>query len=298
MHKPVKKAVFPVGGLGTRFLPATKAMPKEMLTVVDRPLIHYAFDQARAAGIEDFIFITGRNKSAIEDYFDHAYELEHTLKTRGKDDMLARATEWMPPPGHIAFIRQREPLGLGHAIYCAKEYVGNEPFAVLLADELMLAEEPFFKKMMQAYQAHGGNVISIAEVAQEDVSKYGIIDPDGEVDGNIKIKGMVEKPASEDAPSNLSITGQYILQPEIFDYLSKRIDSGGEGHAKEYQLTDALSDLVETLPTIGVPFVGQRYDCGNPYGFIEANLAFALQHEELRERVLELMQRFSKKEAA
>ncbi len=290
MPKPIKKAIFPVGGLGTRFLPATKSMPKEMLTVVDKPLIHYAFDQARAAGIEEFIFVTGRNKSAIEDYFDCAYELEETLKARDKKELLARATEWVPPAGSIVYTRQMEPLGLGHAVWCARHIIGDEPFAVLLADELFLSERPLLQEMAEIYAEKGGNVLGVADVAREHTSNYGIIDPESDNGKIIKIKGMVEKPHPSKAPSNISITGQYILQPEIFGHLDEAVK---RGHGKaEIQLTNAIAAMLKTIPTHGVRFTGRRYDCGSRSGFLQANIAFALEVPEMRADALAMMRRF------
>ena len=291
MPRAIKKAVFPVGGLGTRFLPATKSMPKEMLTVVDRPLIHYAVDQARAAGIEEFIFVTGRNKSAIEDYFDKAFELEYTLENKKKKDLLELAQSCTPPSGNIAYIRQGEPLGLGHSIYCARHFIGDEAFAVILPDELFLSAKPFMKQMVNQYKKVGGNVLGVADVPHQDVSKYGIIDPASDDGKIIKIKGMVEKPSPKKAPSTISITGQYILQPEIFNYLESNIKKGKKG-AGEFQLTDAMAAMIGKFPSHGVRFKGKRYDCGNRRGFLKANIAFALEMPEIKDEVLSMMKEF------
>lgn len=285
------KAVFPVGGLGTRFLPATKSMPKEMLTVVDRPLIHYAFEAARNAGIEEFIFITGRNKTAIEDYFDQAYELEATLRARGKNDMLVKITEWVPPAGSIVYTRQMEPLGLGHAVYCARNVIGDEPFLVLLADELFISKKSLLSEMVTVYNKKGGNVLGVADVPREQTNRYGIVDPASDDGKVIKIKGMVEKPQPKKAPSTISITGQYILQPQVFDHLEKAVrnqpKTGGE-----VQLTDAIAAMVKKTPTHGVRFTGKRYDCGSPAGFLKANIALALEHKEWRQEIHAMMRDF------
>ncbi len=288
--KSVKKAVFPVGGLGTRFLPATKVVPKEMLPVVDKPLIQYAFEEARSAGIEQFIFVTGRNKAAINNHFDHAYELQAVLSEDEKHDFLERTRDWVPEPGSIAFTRQQYPLGLGHAVYCARHFIGDEPFAVLLADEMFIDKRSPTQEMVDVYNNLGGNVLSVAEVSPENTHKYGIVDPDGVSDGDVvKVKGMVEKPAPEDAPSNLSITGRYILQPEVFAHLEK----GKKGASDEIQLTDAIAAMAVDVDTYGVKFNGRRYDCGNRVGFLEANIAFALEHDDMRSGVQEMLKGFA-----
>lgn len=291
--KKIKTAVFPVGGLGTRFLPATKSMPKEMLTVVDKPLIQYAFEEAKNAGIEQFIFITGRNKTAIEDHFDNAYELESVLNEREKENLLALAKDWMPHAGNIAFIRQQNPLGLGHAVWCAKNFINNEPFAVILADELFLSEgKSLLQNMIEQYNETGGNVLGVAEVPQKDVCKYGIVKPTEPTskENIIKICDMVEKPSPEDAPSNISIVGRYILQPEIFDHLSK----GERGQGGEIQLTDAIKATMNSVETYGVKFTGKRIDCGSHRGFLEANIAFALQNPASKEYVRAMLREFLK----
>ncbi len=286
MIKPVEVAVFPVGGLGTRFLPATKSIPKEMLPVVDKPLIQYAYEQAKEAGIKQFIFITGRNKNTITNHFDHAFELQKVLDEKEKKAMLSQVKDWLPEAGNIAFIRQQEPKGLGHAIYCAHHFIGDRPFAVLLADEMYLSEKPFMKSMVDIHNQYGGNVIGVGEVSEEKVSSYGIVAPSGATDGDyFTIKGMVEKPKSEDAPSRFSISGQYILQPEIFHYI-EQAKAGKDG---EIQLTDALNAMVKDVPTRAVPFRGMRFDCGNKQGFLAANIAFALSRKDMREETLETL---------
>jgi len=273
--KPVRKAVFPVAGLGTRFLPATKAMPKEMLTVLDKPLIQYAVEEALEAGIEQIIFVTGRNKSALEDHFDISYELEDTMRRRGKS--LAVVESIRMKPGSPVYVRQQEPLGLGHAVWCAREIVGDEPFAVLLPDELMSGTPGFMKQMVEAYQTVGGNVVGALEVAPSETHKYGIISP-GKVDGRLtEVKALVEKPAQGSAPSNLMIPGRYILQPEVMRILEKQ-ETGAGG---EIQLTDAMLQLIGQQPFHGFTFSGERYDCGDKAGFIQANLALALAHADI-----------------
>jgi UTP--glucose-1-phosphate uridylyltransferase len=273
--KPVRKAVFPVGGLGTRFLPATKSVPKEMLPVAAKPLIQYAFEEALEAGIEQFIFVTGRNKNAINNHFNHAFELQAVLSEQEKEEMLAQVKDWLPKSGQVMFIPQQDPAGLGHAVWCARHAVGNEPFAVLLADEMVLHKKGALLQMMDAYHNLGGNIIAVAEVPKKETSKYGILDPDGSVKGTvIKAKGMVEKPEPAKAPSNLSLTGRYILQPDIFDYLDK-----GRKHHKggEIQLTNAMAKMLRYSPYYGYKFKGERFDCGSQVGFLEANIAYALE---------------------
>jgi UTP--glucose-1-phosphate uridylyltransferase len=287
--KPLRKAVFPVGGLGTRFLPATKALPKEMLPVVDRPLIQYAVDEAIEAGIEQMIFVTGRGKSAIEDHFDIAYELETTMSSRGKSlealeaTMRGRGKSLEPldstrfSPGSIVSVRQQEPLGLGHAVWCAREIVGDEPFAVLLPDDLMWGRPGCLKQMVDAYERVGGNIICAQQVAREKTSSYGIITP-GAADGKLtEVKGLVEKPRPEDAPSTLGVVGRYILQPEVM----KVLDSQEKGAGGEIQLTDAMAALIGKQPFHGVTVDAVRYDCGDKAGFVTANLALALEREDV-----------------
>ncbi|MBJ7254327.1 MAG: UTP--glucose-1-phosphate uridylyltransferase GalU [Sphingomonadaceae bacterium] len=278
-HKPVRKAVFPVAGLGTRFLPATKAIPKEMLPIVDSPLIQYAVDEAREAGIEQMIFVTGRGKSVIEDHFDIAFELEHTMTARGKDVSVLANTRLSP--GNCVYVRQQEPLGLGHAIWCARDIIGDEPFAIFLPDEFMHGSPGCMKQMVDAYHQIGGNIISVLEVPRKDVSSYGVIAP-GAANGAVtEILGLVEKPKVEDAPSNLIVSGRYILQPEVM-----RILEGQEkGAGGEIQLTDAMAQMIGRQPFNAVTFNGNRYDCGSKVGYIEANLALALQRPDMAEQI-------------
>ena len=278
-HKPVRKAVFPVAGLGTRFLPATKAIPKEMLPIVDSPLIQYAVDEAREAGIEQMIFVTGRGKSVIEDHFDIAFELEHTLIARGKDVSVLANTRLSP--GNCVYVRQQEPLGLGHAIWCARDIIGDEPFAIFLPDEFMHGSPGCMKQMVDAYHQIGGNIISVLEVPRNNVSSYGVIAP-GAANGAVtEVLGLVEKPKVEDAPSNLIVSGRYILQPEVM-----RILEGQEkGAGGEIQLTDAMAQMIGQQPFNAVTFNGNRYDCGSKVGYIEANLALALQRPDMAEKI-------------
>jgi len=278
MLQKVRKAVFPVGGLGTRFLPATKAMPKEMLPVVDKPLIQYAVDEAREAGIEEFIFVTGRGKVTIEDHFDRSFELENTLEERGKVDALEVLAQHLPAAGTVAYIRQREPLGLGHAVWCAKRYVGNEPFAVILADDLILGDKPCLAQMMAARdELGGGNILAAMEVPHAHTSRYGILEPGFDDGKKVEIKHLVEKPAPKDAPSDLAVIGRYILEPSVFGLLENQ----AKGAGNEIQLTDALSALLKTSPFYGLRFEGTRFDCGDKIGFLQANIAFALQRSDM-----------------
>ena len=278
MASGIRKAIFPVGGLGTRFLPATKALPKEMLPIVDKPLIQYAVEEAQAAGIEEFIFVTGRGKAAIEDHFDHSYELNATLKVRGKHEALQAISDWLPAPGKVAYTRQQAPLGLGHAVWCARHFVQNEPFAVLLADDLVLARESCLKQMVNHYQKVGGNHVAVMEVPREKTSSYGVVDP-GKIDQNtIEIKDLVEKPDPALAPSNYAVIGRYILQPEVFEQLEKK-EKGAGG---EIQLTDAMAQMIGQQPFLGTLFEGRRFDCGDKLGFLEATIAFALERDDMR----------------
>lgn len=281
MRKPVRKAVFPVAGLGTRFLPATKAMPKEMLTLVDKPLIQHAVDEARAAGIEQFIFVTSRGKGALEDHFDQSNDLRRTLEARKKTRELELLQTTEIDSGQLLFTRQREPKGLGHAVWCARHLVGDEPFAVLLADDVVLAEKPCLKQMVDAYGEVGGNMVAVVDVPKEHTNRYGILDVSSD-DGRLaSVKGLVEKPDPKDAPSTLSIIGRYILQPEIFTELeNQRTGAGGE-----IQLTDSMSKLIGRQPFHGLRYEGVRYDCGDKVGFIEANVAFALAHPDIGDKV-------------
>ena len=281
--KKIRKAVFPVAGMGTRFLPATKAVPKELLPIVDRPLIQYAVDEAIEAGIETMIFVNGRGKGAIEDHFDMAYELERTQADRGKDVSALKGTRLTP--GNAVFVRQQEPLGLGHAIWCARDIVGDEPFAILLPDEFMHGKpgKGCLKQMVDAYEQTGGNLICALEVPMEQTSSYGVLDP-GKQDGALtEVKGLVEKPAPGTAPSNLIIAGRYILQPEVMQHLSRH-EKGAGG---EIQLTDAMAAMIGNQPFIGVTFDGQRFDCGSKAGYIEANLALALESAEIGAHIRE-----------
>jgi UTP--glucose-1-phosphate uridylyltransferase len=273
--KAVRKAVFPVAGLGTRFLPATKAFAKELLPIVDRPLIQYAVDEAREAGIEQMIFVTGRGKGALEDYFDIAYELEATMRGRGKSLEVLEPTRL--PPGALASVRQQEPLGLGHAVWCARDIVGDEPFAVLLPDDLMVGQPGCLAQMVEAYEKVGGNIICVQEVPPEKTASYGVIAP-GARDGRLtEVTGLVEKPRPEDAPSNLAVVGRYILQPEVMRILdSKETGAGGE-----IQLTDAMAKLIGTQPFHGLTFEGDRHDCGDKTGFVIANIALALERDDV-----------------
>ncbi len=281
--KPIRKAVFPVAGLGTRILPATKSMPKEMLTIVDRPLIQYAMDEAREAGIEHFIFVTGRGKSALEDHFDHAFELEATLAARGKSDAPLAATRYTP--GSISYVRQQQPLGLGHAIWCAREMIGDEPFAVLLPDDLMRGRTGCLSQMMTAYDQMGGNIICVQEVAPNETHKYGVIDPSHRNDRLTRIQGLVEKPAPADAPSNLAIVGRYIIQPEVMTVLANQATGAGG----EIQLTDALAAMIDDGNFHGLTFDGVRYDCGDKLGFVRANLGVALEDQTLRTALSDML---------
>lgn len=286
--KPIKKAVFPVAGLGTRFLPATKAIPKELLPIVDRPLIQYAVDEAREAGIEQMIFVTGRGKTAIVEHFDVAYELEDTMSERGKDMAVLEPTR--ATPGDIITVRQQVPLGLGHAIWCARAIVGDEPFAIFLPDELMIGKKGgtgCMKQMVDAYNDVGGNLISVLEVPMEEVSSYGVIKPGAEHGSLTEVTGLVEKPPVEEAPSNKIVSGRYILQPEVM----RTLETQEKGAGGEIQLTDAMAKMIGTQPFHAVTFDGNRYDCGSKLGFVEATLALALQREDMGEDVRAMAQR-------
>ncbi|GGD95246.1 UTP--glucose-1-phosphate uridylyltransferase [Aureimonas endophytica] len=279
--KKVRKAVFPVAGLGTRFLPATKAVPKEMLTVVDRPILQYVVDEAREAGIEHLIFVTGRGKAVIEDYFDLQYELNDTLSQRGKKAELELLDSMQPKAGMASFTRQQAPLGLGHAVWCARELVGDEPFAVLLPDVIMKAERGCLASMIEVYETTGGNVLSVEECDPKEVNKYGIVGRGVDAGSGFKIEGMVEKPKVEEAPSNLAISGRYILQPELFDIL----ETQERGAGNEIQLTDGMLKLAKGQDFFGYVFKGATYDCGSKEGFIRANVAYAMAQPGLRDKV-------------
>jgi UTP--glucose-1-phosphate uridylyltransferase len=283
MPTRVRKAVFPVAGLGTRLLPATKSIPKEMITIVDRPLIQYAVDEAREAGIEEMIFVTGRGKSSLADYFDQAFELETTLREKGKSlDVLAPSNAKF---GEVVTVRQQQPLGLGHAVWCARHIVGDEPFAVLLPDELMMGKPNCLAQMIDAYAQVGGNIVAALEVPDSETHKYGVIDP-GATDGRLtEIRGMVEKPAPGTAPSNLMLPGRYVLQPDVM----RALDAKEKGAGGEIQLTDAIAKLIGKQPLHAYRFEGQRYDCGSAAGFVIANLAVALQREDVASTVKEFL---------
>lgn len=275
----VRKAVLPVAGLGTRVLPATKAIPKELLPVVDRPVIQYVVDEAIEAGIEHIVFVTGRSKGAIEDYFDHAYELESQLAAKKKTEILKQVEASRLPAGSSSFVRQQQPLGLGHAVWCARDVIGNEPFAVLLPDVIVKGQPSALKQMVDAYDKVGGNVIAVDPVPEERVSAYGVIAPVSRDDRLIKMSGMVEKPPRESAPSNLAITGRYILQPEIFGLLEKQ----GAGAGGEIQLTDSMAKLMEMQDFYAYEFAGSVHDCGNKTGYFDAVLAHALDNPDTAE---------------
>lgn len=284
--RKIRKAVFPVAGLGTRFLPATKTIPKEMLPIVDKPVIQYTVDEAQEAGIEHLIFVTGRNKAVIEDYFDVQTELYSTLAKRGKKEELEHLKKLQPMPGRAYFTRQQYPLGLGHAVWCARDIIGNEPFALLLPDMIMQSKKGCLKEMVQFYEkSSDGNIISVQECALEDTYKYGIVGKGNDVFDGFKITQMVEKPSIEEAPSNLYMNGRYILQPEIFSIL----ESQKKGAGDEIQLTDAMRTLAETQNFYGYCFQGKTFDCGSKLGFIEANVAFALQQKDMQHEISRLL---------
>ena len=279
MKKRVTKAVFPVAGMGTRFLPATKSVPKEVLTLVDRPLIQYAIDEARAAGITEFIFVTARGKSALEDYFDTAPELEAALRKAGKDDLLEILKTTNMDSGAIAYIRQHKALGLGHAVWCARRLIGNEPFAVILPDDVIAAEKPCLQQMIEAYEETGGCMVAAMEVAPDKAGLYGILDIDEDMGAIVSAKGLVEKPKAEEAPSNLAVIGRYILTPKVMNNLNKL----KQGVGGEIQLTDAINEEAKAGKVFGYRFRGHRYDCGSKAGFLQATVAFGLSRSDLRE---------------
>ncbi len=287
--KKLRKAVLPVAGLGTRFLPATKAMAKEMLPVVDKPLIQYAIEEARAAGIEQFCLVSGRGKTALVDHFDVAYELEATLRERGKHDMLALLDAMKVPPGSITTVRQQVPMGLGHAIWCARVFIGDDPFAILLPDDLVLSQTPCLKQLADAYGQTGGNVVAVTEVPREQTNRYGILRT-GQDDGRlVEVLGLVEKPKPADAPSNLSIIGRYVLLPEVIGHLSA-MERGAGG---EVQLTDGMAKMIGSLPFHGLRYEGERFDCGDKIGFLEAQIAFALQRPDLKADVERFLRKYA-----
>lgn len=286
----VRKAIFPVGGLGVRFLPATKAMPKEMLPVVDKPLIQYAVEEAKAAGIEQFIFVTGRGKTAIEDHFDQSFELQATLTERGKKRELALLEEMRLQPGQVLYVRQQEPLGLGHAVWCARHVIQDEPVAVLLADDLVKAATPCLKQMVDAQAEVGGNMIAVMDVAPSHTDKYGIVKPGTSKGRLVEVQGLVEKPAPAAAPSTLAVIGRYILQPSLFELLARH----ERGAGNEIQLTDAMAKMIGTMPFYGYRFEGTRFDCGDKAGFVEATMAYALDHETVGKPAREMLRRLAR----
>lgn len=280
MQRKVTTAVFPVAGMGTRFLPATKSVPKEIMTLVDRPLIQYAIDEARAAGIKEFIFVTSRGKGALEDYFDHAPQLERELQKKGKKKLLEVLETTNMDSGAIAYIRQHKPLGLGHAVWCARRLIGDQPFAVILPDDVIAGEKPCLQQMVEAYEETGGNMVAAMEVPPEKASSYGVLDIDEDMGSMVSVKGMVEKPAPEKAPSNLAVIGRYILAPTVLDALNN-LDSGAGG---EIQLTDAIANEIGSERGVyGYRFQGQRFDCGSKAGFLQATVAFGLARDDLRD---------------
>ena len=276
----IKKAIFPVGGLGTRFLPATKAMPKEMLPIVDKPLIQHAVEEAAAAGIEQFIFVTGRNKSAIEDHFDHSFELEHSLAVRGKDAAMDVVGGMMKVPGSVIYVRQQQPAGLGHAVWCARHLVGDEPVAILLADDLIKGRS-CMKEMVDAYD--GGNMVAVMDVPRDQTGAYGIVTPGKTHGQKVDIAGLVEKPMPADAPSTTAVVGRYIISPSVFDTLGLQ----EQGAGGEIQLTDALAKQIGTAPFTGLHFSGERFDCGSKVGFLQANIAFGLDNPDMADALQE-----------
>jgi UTP--glucose-1-phosphate uridylyltransferase len=286
----IRKAVFPVAGLGTRFIPATKAMAKEMLPIVDKPIIQYAVEEAFEAGIEHIVFVTGRGKKALEDHFDRSFEIEHNLKMKGKDDLLKQIQELVPKTGTIIYTRQNQPLGLGHAIWCARDIVGDEPFAVLLADDLIQTDKPVLSEMVKKFDRLRASMAAVMEVDKDQTDKYGILDAQKVEEDIVRINDMVEKPDPEDAPSNLAIIGRYILTPKIFEYLEK----GKAGAGGEIQLTDAMKTLLKEQPIFGYKFAGKRFDCGDKVGFQKANLAFALERPDMREKLIEFIKEIQK----
>ena len=287
MRKRVTKAVFPVAGMGTRFLPATKSIPKEILTLVDRPLIQYAIDEARAAGITEFIFVTSRGKSALEDYFDNAPELEAKLERDGKDKLLEVLRATNMDSGAIAYLRQHQPLGLGHAVWCARRLIGDEPFAVILPDDVIAGDVPCLQQMVEAHAETGGNMVAALEVPRDKVSAYGVLDVAEDMGMMVRVRGMVEKPKAEEAPSRLAVIGRYILTPSVLENLGhKRPGAGGE-----IQLTDAIAeDIAAGRDVFGLRFRGQRFDCGSKAGFLQATLAFGLAREDLHDDLMQFVE--------
>ena len=289
MVKRVKKAIFPVAGLGTRFLPATKALSKEMFPVVDKPLIQYALEEAREAGIEEYIFVTGRSKSTIQGHFGRSYELEKILIDNNKSELVEEIKSWVPDPSQISYVRQQKALGLGHAVWCARNNIGDEPFAVLLADDLVLSNPGCLAQMMEVYAEVKGNVVAIEEVPMEKVNRYGVLDIESEEGVVVKAKGLVEKPNPKVAPSNLSIIGRYILQPDVF----RKLDNQEKGAGNEVQLTDAIAETLNDIPFHGFKFAGKRFDCGSRLGYLEANLAYALERPSMKDDILSIINKYS-----
>ncbi len=289
MGKRVKKAIFPVAGLGTRFLPATKALSKEMFPVVDKPLIQYALEEARKAGIEEYIFVTGRSKSTIQDHFGRSYELEKILIDNNKSELVEEIKSWVPDPSQISYVRQQKALGLGHAVWCARNNIGDEPFAVLLADDLVLSNPGCLAQMMEVYAEVKGNVVAIEEVPMEKVNRYGVLDIESEDGVVVKAKGLVEKPNPEVAPSNLSIIGRYILQPDVF----RKLGNQEKGAGNEVQLTDAIAETLNDIPFHGFKFAGKRFDCGSRLGYLEANLAYALERPSMKDDILTIINKYN-----
>ena len=289
MGKRVKKAIFPVAGLGTRFLPATKALSKEMFPVVDKPLIQYALEEAREAGIEEYIFVTGRSKSTIQDHFGRSYELEKILIDNNKSELVEEIKSWVPDPSQISYVRQQKALGLGHAVWCARNNIGDEPFAVLLADDLVLSNPGCLAQMMEVYAEVKGNVVAIEEVPIEKVNRYGVLEIESEDGVVVKAKGLVEKPNPKVAPSNLSIIGRYILQPDVF----RKLDNQEKGAGNEVQLTDAIAETLNDIPFHGFKFAGKRFDCGSRLGYFEANLAYALARPSMKDDILTIINKYS-----
>ncbi|MGB0659617.1 MAG: UTP--glucose-1-phosphate uridylyltransferase GalU [Mangrovicoccus sp.] len=288
MAQKITKAVFPVAGMGTRFLPATKSIPKEIMTLVDQPLIQYAIDEARAAGITEFIFVTSRGKSALEDYFDGAPQLETTLKKKNKTALLDALKRTDMESGAIAYVRQREALGLGHAVWCARRLIGDEPFAVLLPDDVIAAEKPCLQQMVEAYEETGGCMVAAMEVPPEKTSSYGVLDIADDMGNMVRVKGMVEKPEADKAPSNLAVIGRYILSPQVLENLNEmKIGAGGE-----IQLTDAIDQEIEGAGVYGYRFRGERYDCGSKAGFLQATVAFGLGRDDLRDEFTQFLNEF------
>jgi UTP--glucose-1-phosphate uridylyltransferase len=284
----IRKAVFPVAGLGTRMLPATKAIPKEMLPVVDKPIIQYAFEEARAAGIEHFIFVTGRGKSVIEDHFDRAYELDDALLKKDKMAELNSVAAWLPTPGELSYTRQQEPRGLGHAVWCARHLVGDEPFAVILVDDLIMSKVPCLVQMVEAHAETGGNIVAVEEVPREHTNRYGVLEPADDDGRLVGVRGLVEKPHPAKAPSRLAVIGRYILLPEVFEHLGlHQTGAGGE-----IQLTDAMARMIGRQPFHGLRFAGQRFDCGSRLGYLEAIIACASAREDLRADVRTILERY------